>query len=183
MTPCSAPSPAPSRGEPYLALRRVLPADQPRLAALLRALSERTRRLRYTLAQPVDDAFVDREVQRMSAGQSERALTLVATVKGTEREEVIAVAELVRDARRPQTAEFALVVRDDWQARGVGTALLRRLVAAARVWELATLEADTVAENHGVFRLLRRLQMPFTPQIRYGEAHITLRLRDDPFKP
>jgi GNAT superfamily N-acetyltransferase len=39
----------------------------------------------------------------------------------------VGVARYVRSAEDPVRAEFAVTVVDDWQRRGVGTALLRRL--------------------------------------------------------
>jgi GNAT superfamily N-acetyltransferase len=44
----------------------------------------------------------------------------------------IAVARFVRLRSRPEAAEAAVVVADDWQGRGIGTALLRRLSERAR---------------------------------------------------
>ena len=69
----------------------------------------------------------------------------------------IGIARLVRDADDPATAEVAFAVADDWQGRGVGTALLERLAADARAAGVTRLRAFVHAENRRSLRLLRRV--------------------------
>lgn len=69
----------------------------------------------------------------------------------------LGVARYARDARDPARAEFAIVVCDGWQRRGLGTALSRRLVVRARAAGIRTLTADFLAENDVVVALLRKL--------------------------
>ncbi|HEV2778580.1 MAG TPA: GNAT family N-acetyltransferase [Actinophytocola sp.] len=56
-----------------------------------------------------------------------RGATLLAQC-GTE---VIGLAQLIRTSR-PDEAEISLLVEDDWQARGIGAAMIRRLAVLAR---------------------------------------------------
>ena len=46
-------------------------------------------------------------------------------------------------------AEIAFVVRDDWQRRGVGTLLMRRMAEIARARGLAGFRADVLGQQHG----------------------------------
>src|SRR5688572_16345730 len=46
--------------------------------------------------------------------------------------EGVGVARFVRDPQRPERAEAAVTVIDDWQGRGVGTLLLELLAGRAR---------------------------------------------------
>lgn len=69
----------------------------------------------------------------------------------------IGIARLVRDADDPATAEVAYAVADDWQGRGVGTALLERLTADARAAGVTRLRAFLHAENRRSLSLLRRV--------------------------
>ena len=55
------------------------------------------------------------------------------------------------------TAEFAVTVADDWQGRGIGSRLLRHLVAHARVGGLLRLSGDVLATNQPMLRMLRSL--------------------------
>jgi acetyltransferase len=54
-------------------------------------------------------------------------LALLAEVIDEGRETMIGEARYVVDQRDPATCELAVAVADDWQARGIGSALLDRL--------------------------------------------------------
>jgi GNAT superfamily N-acetyltransferase len=69
----------------------------------------------------------------------------------------IGIARLVRDADDPATAEVAFAVADDWQGRGVGTALLERLTADARAAGVTRLRAFVHTENRRSLSLIRRV--------------------------
>lgn len=67
---------------------------------------------------------------------------------------VVAMANLVAEG---ELGEVALLVDDDWQRRGLGTALLRRLHAHAERSGFAAVVAHTGAGNVAMLRTLRRL--------------------------
>ncbi|MGX6605819.1 GNAT family N-acetyltransferase [Micromonosporaceae bacterium Da 78-11] len=67
---------------------------------------------------------------------------------------VVAMANLLAEG---DLAEIALLVEDSWQQRGIGTALLRRLLAHAERGRFAAVVAHTAADNVAMLRTLRRL--------------------------
>jgi RimJ/RimL family protein N-acetyltransferase len=69
----------------------------------------------------------------------------------------VGVARYVRWASRPDRAEFALTVADDWQRRGLGTLLLDRLGARAHAEGVRRFTASVLAENHEMLGLLEKL--------------------------
>jgi GNAT superfamily N-acetyltransferase len=72
----------------------------------------------------------------------------------TGEEQAIAMANLLAEG---DLGEVAVLVEDVWQRRGIGTALLRRLVAYARRSGFAALVAHTGADNVAMLRTLRRI--------------------------
>ncbi|MDG4818189.1 GNAT family N-acetyltransferase [Micromonospora sp. WMMD956] len=80
-----------------------------------------------------------------------------AVGSGGAAEPVVAMANLLVEG---DEAEVALLVRDDWQRRGIGTALLRRLVRHAERAGLAALVLHVQAENTPMLRTVRRLARP-----------------------
>lgn len=70
-------------------------------------------------------------------------------------------------------AEFALVVADAWQHRGLGRALLERLCRAARAAGYAALHGYVLADNRDMIQLAAKLG--FTPVERDGAALVLSR--------
>jgi GNAT superfamily N-acetyltransferase len=71
--------------------------------------------------------------------------------------EGIGVARYVRDQDRPEVAEVAVTVIDDWQGRGLGTLLLEVISARAREEGVTTFTALMLATNEEMMDLLKRL--------------------------
>lgn len=85
-------------------------------------------------------------------------MTLLATAgSGGAAEPVVAMANLLGEG---DEAEAALLVRDDWQRRGLGSALLRRLLGHADRAGYAAVLLHVQAENTPMLRTLRRLDRP-----------------------
>jgi RimJ/RimL family protein N-acetyltransferase len=71
--------------------------------------------------------------------------------------EGVGVARYVRDPDRPEVAEVAVTVVDDWQGRGLGTVLLEVISARAREEDITTFTALLLATNEEMMDLLKRL--------------------------
>jgi GNAT superfamily N-acetyltransferase len=123
-------------------LRSVRAEDAAAVRCLFQGLSERSTWLRFFTVCP----RLDRVVGWASEDDNDR-LGLVAIAGGTG--QLIAHAGLERDHRQPDRAEFALVVADRYQGRGLGRVLLGRLVEAAQRVGIQWLTAEVLAENHG----------------------------------
>lgn len=77
---------------------------------------------------------------------------------------------------RPDAAELALAVADDWHRRGVATLLLEYLVHAARGRGVRVLEADTLAGNRAVHRVFADLGLPVHRRLEQGEIRVRVPL-------
>jgi len=111
------------------------------------------------------------ELRRFTDINPERELALIATmpVQGGERQ--IGVARYVKEESSPSDAEFAIVLSDDWQGRGLGTRLLASLLAAAKSDGVRRLVGTTMSENRGMLALARKLGFRLAPDP--GSATIT----------
>ena len=69
----------------------------------------------------------------------------------------IGVARYVRDPKRPDTAEVAVTVVDEWQGRGVGTLLLEVICGRAREEGVKTFTALMLATNQDMMDVFRGL--------------------------
>jgi GNAT superfamily N-acetyltransferase len=69
--------------------------------------------------------------------------------------EVVGIARYDRSPTDPGTAEFAILVEDDWQGVGLGRQLLRELIALAGRRGVHTLTAAVQRDNDRVIGLIR----------------------------
>jgi len=90
--------------------------------------------------------------------------------------EIIGVVRYGRDKDDPTTAEYAGLVRDDWQGRALGFALTRELVAIARREGITMLYALMLAENIAMLRLLKKLGIPMHTSWHEGTVRAALDL-------
>jgi acetyltransferase len=102
------------------------------------------------------------EVQRLVRIDYGRELALIATTVIDGRVQQVGVA---RYAPEPDgsSCDFAIVIADAWQGRGLGEALLRALVRAAREAGVPALTGLTLALNHAMRQLARRVGFSVHP--------------------
>jgi acetyltransferase len=68
---------------------------------------------------------------------------------------VIADARYVHETDRPERAELAIAVADDWQGRGLGRRLIAHLAAHAGAHGVQQLYGDVLADNRRMLALMR----------------------------
>ncbi len=84
----------------------------------------------------------------------------------------LGVARFIRLIERPEAADVAVAVIDDWHGRGLGTALVARLVDLARECDLTLLTADVLDENRAMRAVFDQLGATWTrgePGARHAE--------------
>lgn len=131
-------------------IRPIGPQDRERLRSGFERLSERSRYMRFQAPLPV---LSDKQLSYLTSVDHHEHEALLALDPRTE--DGVGVARFVRVSE--SVAECAIVVADDWQGRGVATALLDRLVDRAREEGIERFTALLLAENTEALRLLERL--------------------------
>ncbi|MGH3145888.1 MAG: GNAT family N-acetyltransferase [Rubrobacter sp.] len=92
--------------------------------------------------------------------------------------EIVAVVRYDREGETG-AAEYAALVEDRFQDRGVGVGLTRRLIEAARENGINRLHAMVMRENSGMLNLLRSLDLPERKHWEDGTEHIEVDLQPD----
>jgi acetyltransferase len=111
------------------------------------------------------------ELRRFTDIDVTRECALIATTMIDGRERQIGVARYVKDEHLPGEAEFAIVLADDWQRRGLGERLLRRLLEVARSHGVTRLVGTALSTNESMLALARRLGFRITREP--GSASVT----------
>ncbi len=153
------------------------------------------RRLRLRLLQPGDAELLTRFFWRLSRETvysrffspitlpNETLLKRLVDVDHCEREALIALDDqgivgVARYGTGPgESHDIAVVVADDWQGRGLGALLLRRLAHIARLRGISSFHATMLGDNARAQSLVRGLSPHVTMRFESGyvEADIPLR--------
>lgn len=107
----------------------LLPDDRDVLAREYLTLSRQSRWQRFLTAVPnLTSEMLDRLVDDVDGVNH---VALVAFVEDDDTFLPVAVGRIVRYRDLPEAADLAVTVKDDWQGHGIGSALVRALVANA----------------------------------------------------
>ncbi|MDX1658582.1 MAG: GNAT family N-acetyltransferase [Nitriliruptorales bacterium] len=131
--------------------------DKQRLLDMWERTSERSRRARFHGPFRLTES----NVGRFTDLDPDREFALVATVGRGEREHIVGVSRYVRDDADPSHAEFAALVEDAHQGRGIGTALVRDVAEHALQQGVKRLSGEILAENTRMLHLVRDLGLDY----------------------
>ena len=99
---------------------------------------------------------------------------LVATIFRGGRTEIMGGARYVEV--QSGIAELAFTVIDEFQGKGVGSALMRHLISLARNASLKRLTADVLTDNAAMINILKKTGLPATTTRTRGVVHVSLDL-------
>ena len=136
------------RNGPALIVRPLRHGDVATVLAVFGRLGERSRRARFNGPKP---CLSPAELEQLAAVDSNHH-ALVGYVEGDP--QPVAVAQLARPGR--DSAELAFAVADDYQQRGIGSALAAELLADARAAGITQITALAASDNPAALALLRR---------------------------
>jgi acetyltransferase len=134
-------------------IRPIRPEDAGIERAFVQGLSEQSKFLRFMFGmRDLTPAMLTRFTQI----DYDRELALIAVIDGPAGERQIGV---VRYTTLPdgETCEFAIVVGDDWQGKGLARRMFTRLIEAARERRLKLMTGVTLRENSRMIELSRSL--------------------------
>jgi GNAT superfamily N-acetyltransferase len=100
-------------------------------------------------------------------------MALVVTTGRAESARMLAVAHYSKEPRT-NFAEASFLVRDDWQGKGIGHALMTALVDAARSRGIAGLTAEVLLANHSMLRVFHDCGLPVESELEGGVYHLRM---------
>lgn len=128
-------------------LRPIRPGDMAEMLALWSRLSPETIRMRFFAPR----GMTERQMRYFTDLDYHRRFAFVAETGGR----IVGVGRFDRLNADPSSAEFALLVEDAEQGRGIGTALLRALIEPAADLGIQRFEGEILGENSRMLRVLR----------------------------
>jgi acetyltransferase len=123
-----------------------------------KTLSEGSVYMRYFHVLPLDRRVAHERLTRICFVDYDREIALVADRRNSDvgEHEIIGVGRLTK---LPNTneAEFAILVSDKFQGRGLGTELLRRILEVGRAEKLRRIKGEILPENPQMQAICRKL--------------------------
>lgn len=131
-------------------IRPIRPEDDHALVEAFHHMSPQTVYQRFFAALP---ELSEEMAWRFSHVNYTNRMALVAETPDSDPPQLMAVARYER-TKDVGVAELGLVVVDEWQGRGLGRILLRRILAVAATHGITRFTADILADNRRMLHLL-----------------------------
>jgi acetyltransferase len=157
-----------------LKLRHIAATDFTREQTFVRGLSAQSSYLRFH--GTVKD-LSKKDLEKFTNPDSRNAVALIVLRRGEAGEEEIGVARYVID---PDGAncEFAIVVADTWQKRGIGTRLMNALIKHLQASGVKRISGTVLKGNYAMRKFVKRLDfaetnIPDDPSTLLVTKHLT----------
>ncbi|MCC6453910.1 MAG: GNAT family N-acetyltransferase [Caldilineaceae bacterium] len=160
----------------WLYARLIRHEDAPRLLEMFDRLSSETRRRRFhATVDYIDEAARAYYAHNFATVDNlHTGGAVVAVDHQGAGQKIVGVLRL--GAPEEGCAEVGVVVRDDFQGRGVGRALLQRLPTLAQRMGVHTVTGSMEADNLPAIRLFRGLHFPMTLNTSHAETQMRIAL-------
>jgi RimJ/RimL family protein N-acetyltransferase len=149
-------------------VRPIRPDDDVKLLDLYRRLSARSLYNRFLTVPDPDPS----KAAYLAHVDYRNHFALVAEVSGS----IIAVARYFRLSDRPDRAEAAFTVADDYQRQGIGQHMLALLSRVAFEQGITTLEGHVLAQNRPMMKVLSQSGFALRRQVEAGVFLVSLSL-------
>jgi GNAT superfamily N-acetyltransferase len=155
-------------------LRLINKEDVGLLVELFHRLSSETKRLRFQLyTERLPEERVWREAINLSDLDPQQHVAVVATIiEGDGEEHAVGIARFARATTNDLEAEVAIVVRDDFQRKGLGRVLLTTLADKARQLGITHLSGWVMVENIHLMKLIKKLEVNVETEIIHGQKKV-----------
>jgi acetyltransferase len=158
-------------GTPVL-LRPMKPEDEPLVSDFLGKCSKETIYFRYFR---LIRRWSHEMLIRFTQNDYDRELGLMAIGQPPGPEVMMGVSRMVMAADRSE-AEFAVIVADPWQGKGLGPKLMERLIEIAREQGVKLLYGDVLAQNQPMLEMVKRLGFSLRKDVESGTYRVEMAL-------
>jgi acetyltransferase len=139
-------------------IRPIRPEDEPLMIKFHKLLSDRSVTMRYAQFIALSERVAHERLIRNCFTDFDREIALVADRHdpSTGESEIIGVGRMTRFSGTTET-DFAIVVADPFQQRGLGGELLRRMLEVAKAEKLSRLKGEFLADNSVARRMCEKM--------------------------
>lgn len=142
-----------------LTIRPIRPEDADNEQAFVRGLSAEAKHYRFMLELK---ELTPQMLARFTQIDYSREMALIAVVREEGAPRQVGVARYVINPDGA-SGEFAIVIADEWQRRGLASMLMQALMEAARDHRLRSIEGEVLADNTAMLKLMASLGFSIRP--------------------
>jgi acetyltransferase len=154
-----------------------MPDDAPGLIRMYHHLSAQTRKYRFhENTGNVTDEVIEKEANRLSQVDFEKNFAAISVLKTTG--EILGVGRFAVN-EDGLSAETAIVIRDDYQRRGLGRQLLKILLHEAHRREIKKFTATVLGENDHIISFLKKIPLDKKYSYQEGSVQIVVPIPDN----
>lgn len=154
-----------------LTIRALRPEDR---GAMLEAVKHAGEESRYRRFFSPKRSFSEAEIAFYLNVDFERHVALVAELEQAGQPMIAGGGRYIVSG--PGRAEVAFMVGDEYQGLGIGSKLMRHLVAIARAAGLETFEAEVLADNGAMLKVFERAGLDVKTRRQAGVLHLDMGL-------
>jgi len=154
-----------------ITLRPIKPEDTPLEAEMFRNFSKKTERFRFfkTIKEITHDLIV-----RYTHIDYDKEIAIIAETEEEGNKKMIGVVRIIEDDKK-NDAEFAIVVADPWQRKGLGKILTNYILEIAKHRNIKKVYADFLKDNYIMKKILKKRR--FEIEEKEGVYHAELELK------
>ena len=152
-------------------IRAIRPCDQ---AEMLAAVSQTSPQSLFRRFFAVKRGFTEQEIAFFTNVDFINHVALVAVVDQGGRAVIVGGGRYI--IAQPGRAEVAFAVIDEYQGRGIGSALMRHLAQIARQARVKELVAEVLPENIAMLRVFEKSGLRVSTRRESQVVHVTLQL-------
>ncbi len=142
-----------------ITIRPIRPEDEPLLVKFHHTLSDESVYMRFFHLIALSQRISHERLSRLCFVDYDREIALVAEHQDptSGEQEILGVVRLRRSHFRPEEGEFAVLVSDRAQGKGLGTELMRRILDVGRQEGITRIYGEILPENVPMQRICRKL--------------------------
>jgi acetyltransferase len=153
-------------GAVEVAIRPIRPEDEPLMVEFHKTLSDRSVYLRYFGMLSLEKRIMHERLRRVCFIDYDRQIALVVDLKNRDgSHRILGVGRLIKEHAKNE-GEFAILISDPWQGKGLGSELLKLLVEIGRKERLSRIIGHIAAEN----TMMKRVSEEAGFVLRFDEA-------------
>ena len=157
-------------------LRPIKPTDERLEQELLYSLSDQSIYLRFFSST---SAFPHERVQYYTTVDYDEHMAIVAIQEVDGEERMVGVGRYIKE-KDSDMAELALLVKDDWQGKGLGSLMHDYLDSIARSHNIGGFKGEVLEQNKRAVHLFTRLGRNAKTEYEQGVYTISYRFEDQP---